>query len=234
VEKLDHKKQLKHLYLPSVKEVCLVDVPEMKFVTLEGQIEPDAMPGTSAGFARAIGALYGFAYTLKFMSKLREEDPIDYTVMALEGLWTTPAGGSDYADAAGWMWTLMIMQPDHIDQEMFGRAQAQLKEKREKEARKSAKKGNTPPAGDAEELEASVACLDRVRLESFHEGLSVQVMHVGPYADESRTLARMSAFVEQNGYAFHGQHHEIYLGDPRAAKPENLKTVLRHPVHPAA
>jgi hypothetical protein len=234
MEKLDLKKQLKHLYLPSAKEVSLVDVPEMKFISLEGQIEPGAMPGTSPGFARAIGALYGFAYTLKFMSKLRAEDPIDYTVMALEGLWTTPAGGSDYADAAGWMWTLMIMQPDHIDQEMFGRALAQLKEKREKEDRKAAKKGDTPSAGDAEDFEASIASLDRVRLESFHEGLCAQVMHIGPYADESHTLARMGVFVEQNGYAFHGQHHEIYLGDARAAKPENLKTVLRHPVHPAA
>lgn len=101
MEKLDLKKQLKHLYLSSAKEVSLVDVPNMKFISLEGQIEPGAMPGTSPGFARAIGALYGFAYTLKFMSKLRAEDPIDYTVMALEGLWTTPAGGADYAEAAG-------------------------------------------------------------------------------------------------------------------------------------
>ncbi len=27
-------------------------------------------------------------------------------------------------------------------------------------------------------------------------------------------------------------HHEIYLGDPRRGKPENLKTVIRHPVRP--
>ena len=125
MERLDLKKQLKHLYLPSAKEVSLVDVPEMKFISLEGQIEPGAMPGTSPGFAQAIGALYGFAYTLKFMSKLRAQDPIDYTVMALEGLWTTPAGGEDYAGQVGWMWTLMMMQPDHIGQEMFDRALAQ-------------------------------------------------------------------------------------------------------------
>jgi hypothetical protein len=29
-----------------------------------------------------------------------------------------------------------------------------------------------------------------------------------------------------------GRHHEIYLGDPRKAAPEKLKTVLRHPVAP--
>ena len=43
MDKLDLKKQLKHLYLPSAKEVSLVDVPEMKFISLEGQIEPNAM-----------------------------------------------------------------------------------------------------------------------------------------------------------------------------------------------
>lgn len=234
MDKLDLKKQLKHLYLPSAKEVSFVDVPAMRFVSLEGQIEPNAMPGTSPGFARAIGALYGFAYTLKFMSRLRAEGPVDYTVMPLEGLWTTPAGGADYANEAGWMWTLMIMQPDHIDQDMFDLALTQLKEKRERDARKAANKGDGPSAGDAEDFEASLACLDWVRLESFHEGLCAQVMHIGPYADEARTLAKMGAVVEQNGYAFHGKHHEIYLGNPRTAKPENLKTVLRHPVHSAA
>ena len=25
-------------------------------------------------------------------------------------------------------------------------------------------------------------------------------------------------------------HHEIYLGDPRRTRPENLKTVIRHPI----
>ncbi|MCL5736001.1 MAG: GyrI-like domain-containing protein [Actinobacteria bacterium] len=244
MEKLDLRKQLKHLYLPSAKEVSLIDVPEMKFLLVDGQIETGAMPGDSPSFAQAIGAMYGYAYTLKFMSKLRAENPIDYGVMALEGLWTTPVGGQDFEASPGWMWTLMVMQPDHIDDEMFVQARAQLKEKREKEARKAVRKagaggaggaGPTPGAGSsgaAADLKSALAWLDRVRLESFREGLCVQVMHIGPYSDETRTLALMSAFAERNGYAFNGRHHEIYLGDPRTAKPENLKTVLRHPVHP--
>ena len=27
-----------------------------------------------------------------------------------------------------------------------------------------------------------------------------------------------------------GKHHEIYMGDPRKASPEKLKTILRHPI----
>ncbi len=135
--------------------------------------------------------------------------------MALEGLWTTPAGGADYAASDQWLWTLMMMQPDHITGDMYAEAVEQLRAKRAKEG------ADTQP-------------LDRLRLERFDEGLCVQVMHVGPYADEPATLMRMGEFADQNGYQFHGRHHEIYLGDPRTAKPENLKTVLRHQVVPAA
>ena len=89
---LDLRKQWKHLYAPSAKKVELVDVPELKFVMIDGRIEPGEAPGTSPGFEEAMGALYSAAYTLKFMSKLRKEDPIDYPVMALEGLWWVEDG----------------------------------------------------------------------------------------------------------------------------------------------
>jgi len=209
--KLDLKKQLKHLYLPSAKEAVVVNVPEMQFAMVDGQIEPGTMPGDSPAFTAAIGALYGVSYTLKFVSKKRPVDPVDYTVMALEGLWTTPAGGVDYAETDQWLWTLMIMQPDHITGQMFDEAKAQLREKRLKE-------------------EAGVEGIDKLRLERFEEGLCVQCMHIGPYIDEPRTLERMETFAHAQGYVYRGRHHEIYLGDPRTAKPENLKTVLRHAV----
>ncbi|OFW55442.1 MAG: hypothetical protein A2133_00925 [Actinobacteria bacterium RBG_16_64_13] len=212
--KLDLKKQLKHLYHPSAKEVAVVEVPEMQFAMIDGQIEPEVLPGDSPEFAAAIGALFGISYTLKFVSKRRPVDPIDYTVMSLEGLWTTPEGGADYATSQEWLWTLMIMQPDHISEEMFTEALHHLRKKHAKEW------GGTE-------------ALDRLRLERFAEGTCIQTLHIGPYLDEPHTLARMAAFAHANGYVFRGRHHEIYLGDPRTAQPENLKTVLRHPVEKA-
>jgi hypothetical protein len=213
--KLDLKKQYKHLYQPSAKECVLVQVPELQFAMIDGRIEPGLMPGDSPGFATGIGALFGVSYTLKFMSKKRAENPIDYGVMALEGLWTTPGGGADYASSDQWEWTLMMMQPDHITPEMFSDGLGQLRTRYAKDGK-------------------DAAVLDRLRLERFEEGLCVQVMHIGPYADEPATLMRMGEFVGRNGYIFAGRHHEIYLGDPRTAKPENLKTVLRHAVVPIA
>lgn len=208
--RLDPRKQFKHLYQPSAKEVSLVDVPELRFLLIDGEIEPGATPGTSTGFAEAVGALYSLAYTLKFMSKRRSVDPVDYSVMALEGLWTTPAGGADYATSDQWLWTLMIMQPEHITQDMFTRAWEDVRRKKD------------------------LPAIDRVRMEDMREGLCVQVMHVGPYADEPATIERMATFAQEHGYRFQGPHHEIYLGDPRTAKPENLKTVVRHQVVPSA
>ncbi|MFN2168395.1 MAG: GyrI-like domain-containing protein [Anaerolineae bacterium] len=207
--KLDLKKQFKHLYRPPANRVTLVDVPEMQFIMIDGRLERGESPGSSPGFAQAIGALYGVAYTLKFGSKLREVDPIDYTVMALEGLWTTPAGGADYQTSQEWLWTLMIMQPEHITREMFEAALEEVAAKKPSDR------------------------LAEVRFERFHEGLSVQIMHVGPYADEPATVEKMGNFARERGYRLSGPHHEIYLGDPTKARPENLKTVLRHAVLPS-
>jgi hypothetical protein len=206
LEKIDLKKELKHLYAPSARKVTIVDVPRFNFVMLDGAIAPGDTPETSQEFQDAFGALYGASFTLKFMSKLRETNPIDYTVMALEGLWWTDTGEFNFQTVEEWKWTLMMMQPDHITQDMFQEAARQLKEKR-----------NNP-------------AIDRLRFESFQEGLCVQIMHIGPYSEEPRTIEKMKVFARANGYALCGKHHEIYIGDPRRAKPDRLKTVLRHPI----
>ena len=206
MSKIDLRKELNHLYAPSASEASVVDVPEMKFLTVEGRIEPGASPETSTAFQEALTVLYGGSYTLKFMSKLRKDDPIDYTVMALEGLWWSDAGEFDISKPGEWQWTLMMMQPDHITDEMFQEAVDDLRRKK------------NPPA------------LPLLRFSNFQEGLSVQIMHIGPYSDEPPTIEKMHAFAKEKGYRLRGKHHEIYIGDPRRAKPEKLKTVLRHPV----
>lgn len=73
------------------------------------------------------------------------------------------------------------------------------------------------------------ALIDELRFESYHEGLSAQIMHIGPYSAEGPTVEKIHNFIQEKGYQLRGKHHEIYLGDPRRAKPENLKTVIRQP-----
>jgi hypothetical protein len=184
----------------------VVDVPSFQFTMIDGAIEPSQSPSTSPSFQQAMEALYGISYTLKFASKKRSEDPIDYTVMALEGLWWVENGQFDITQPGNWRWTAMIMQPDHISHEMFQDARVQLEKKKPNPA------------------------LELLRLETFHEGPCVQILHIGPYAEEMATIAKMDAFAEAHGYIMHGKHHEIYIGDPRRAAPDKLKTVLRHPI----
>jgi hypothetical protein len=211
MEKLDLKQDLKYLYVPSAKKVELVEVPAMNFLMADGAIEADQSPGTSPRFAEDMQALYGAAYTLKFSVKLRKQDPVDYPVMALEGLWWVEDGTFDIRKPGNWKYTVMIMQPDLVTPGLFAEALAQLRKKR----------GDQP-------------AFARLRLESFHEGLSVQIMHIGPYAAEPVTVEKMQAFMQENGLqdlvGLGGKHHEIYMGDPRRADPAKLKTVLRHPV----
>lgn len=211
MQKLDLRKELKHLYNPSAKKVEVVDVPRFQFLMLDGAIEPGHGPGSSPGFEQAMQAVYGVTYTLKFAAKQRAADPVDYPVMALEGLWWVEGTRFEITNPEGWHYTLLVLQPDFITAEMFAEAREQQRRK----------KGDTP-------------ALARLRLEAFHEGLSIQTLHLGPYATEMETIAKMDAFAQEQGYTLHGKHHEIYLGDPRRSAPEKLRTILRHPVTKAA
>src|SRR5512139_1821415 len=103
--KRDLRKQYKHLYLPSARQVEVVDVPPFKFAMIDGEIEPGLSPGISPAFQEALQALYGISYTLKFLLKKRKEDPIDYGVMALEALWWVEAGEFDITRPDNWRWT---------------------------------------------------------------------------------------------------------------------------------
>lgn len=215
---LDLRKQYKHLYQPSAKAPVVVDVPEFSFVMIDGRIEKGKSPGESPAFQEAMTALYGAAYTLKFMSKLRGKNAINFPVMALEAIWWVEDGQFDIRKPDNWSWRAMIMQPDHITLAMFVEALEQLRRKK-------------PGPG-----------IEKLRLERFREGLCVQIMHVGPYATEPATIERLRAFAAEQGFAERHDrgmqngcqqvfdHHEIYLGDPRRSAPEKLKTVLRHPL----
>ncbi|MBU0510161.1 MAG: GyrI-like domain-containing protein [Chloroflexi bacterium] len=199
--KVDFKKTLKHLYNPP-KKFETVDVPEIQFVMVDGHGDPN----TAQEYKNAVESLYAVAYKIKFLSKKDLEK--DYTVPPLEGLWWAEDMETYLTrEKSAWDWTMMIMTPDWITAEFFDNAVAQVR------------KAKNP------------AALDKVRLEHYHEGLSVQIMHIGSYDDEGPVLAKMhSEFIPNNGFVENGKHHEIYLSDPRRVAPEKMKTVLRQPV----
>ncbi len=202
MKRVDLKKDLKHLYNPSPKEVAVVDVPEMNFLMVDGA----GNPNTAQEYKDAVEALYSVSYALKFMIK-KGETAIDYGVMPLEGLWWADDMTQFSVENKDiWKWTSMIMQLKHATEDLFNKAIEQVKKKK------------------------SLPALPKMRLESFHEGLAAQIMHLGPYSAEGPTVERLHNFIRDNGYELSGKHHEIYLTDPQRSAPEKMKTVIRQPV----
>jgi hypothetical protein len=202
VSKIDFKRTLKTLYGPSSRSFSIVDVPPMQFLMIDGHGDPN----TASAYQEAVEALYAVAYGVKFVSK-RELDR-DYVVPPLEGLWWAEDIQAFISrDKGSWDWTMMIMQPEWVTEAMVEAATAR--------------------AGESKDLPA----LGKLRLQTYHEGLSVQILHLGSYDDEAPTIARMHfEFMPAQGLMPAGKHHEIYLSDPRRVAPEKLKTVLRQPV----
>ncbi len=166
-------------------------------------VDGDGEPGGES-FQQAFGVLYPLAYTIKFRCKKLLKK--DFTVMAPEGLWWMKGGEIDMTKPKKWLWTLMVVLPDFVTPKVFSEAVEEVRRKK------------NPPG------------LDKARLETFDEGLCVQIMHVGPYATEPKSIAKMDAYAKAHGYKTVGKHHEIYFGDPRRTVPTKLKTILRHPV----
>lgn len=209
MQKTDFKKADRALYAGKVGRFDLIEVPQLNFLMIDGAGDPN----TSPAYGRAVAALYGLSYGLKFHGKPRG---VDHVVGPLEGLWWADDMDSFAAgDKGSWKWTMMIRQPDWV-------CAADLAGVLEAVVVKTAKKKDAP---------TDEAALRAVRLERFEEGLVVQVLHVGPYDDEGPVLGEMhKRFIPDNGLVVRGLHHEIYLGDPRKVAPETLKTILRQPV----
>ena len=199
--KTDYKKTLKDFYTPG-KNPVIIDVPEMNFLMIDGK----GNPNNSEEFQNAVEALYAVSYKIKFLIK-EDDAEKDYVVMPLEGLWWADdmtkfsAGKKDE-----WFWTVMIMQPPVVTEEVYREAYGI-----------TAKKKNPPS-------------LPLLRYEKYFEGSSVQLMHTGPFSEEAPNIERMHKFADENGYSLRGKHHEIYLSDFRKVDPAKMKTVLRQPL----
>lgn len=204
----DYKKEYKEFYLPPRKPQ-IVEVPEMNFLAVRGMGDPNEEEGD---YKAAIGLLYSIAYTIKMskMSKHRIEGYFDYVVPPLEGFWWQDGvQGVDYTRKDQFQWISLIRLPEFVTREEFDWAIQEASVKKQMD-------------------------FSKVEFFTYHEGLCVQCMHIGPYDNEPVTVREMERYAKEQGYEldFSDQryHHEIYLSDVRKCKPENLKTVIRQPI----
>ena len=204
----DYKKEYKEFYLPP-KKPGIVDVPEMHFIAVRGKGDPNQECGE---YKEAMSLLYGIAFTIK-MSKMgdhRIEGYFDYVVPPLEGFWWQDGvRGIDYSRKEAFQWISLIRLPDFVTKQEFDWAMAEATRKKKTD-------------------------FSKVEYLTYHEGLCVQCMHIGPYDNEPATIQAMSEFAAKEGYEIDisdsRYHHEIYLSDTRKVSPEKLKTVIRHPI----
>jgi hypothetical protein len=214
MNKTDFTKVYKDLYAPKT-EPTQIEVPRMQFIMVEGHGNPN---DTEGEYQQAVELLYALSYTIKMNCiDFSEASAFDYVVPPLEGhWWLEDEKDMDFSQKDLYCWISMIRQPDFITQEHFEKAKQLLAKKKPK-------------------LDPTKA-----RLDTYTEGLCIHCMHIGPYYSEPATIAKMDAYMlnihKENAIgslSVEGKmkrHHEIYLGDPRKSKPENRKTIIRHPI----
>lgn len=208
----DYKKEYKEFYMPRSKPE-IVDVPAMNFLAVRGKGDPNVEGGA---YKTAIGLLYSIAFTIK-MSKMgdhRIEGYFDYVVPPLEGLWWQDGRTElDHTHKDEYQWISLIRLPDFVTRADFDWAIAEATRKKKTD-------------------------FSKVEYLTYQEGLCVQCMHIGSYDEEMETISKMDAYIKENGYETDLTdarfHHEIYLSDARKVPPERRRTVLRHPIKPAA
>lgn len=204
----DFKKEYKEFYMAKNKPQ-IVDVPRANYIAVQGKGNPNEENGE---YQKAISVLYAVAYTLKMSYKTdyRIDGFFEYVVPPLEGFWwQNNMDGINYSDKSSFNWISVIRLPDFVTEKDF------------KWAAETAEKKKKLDCSSAEFL-------------TVDEGLCVQIMHIGAFDDEPKTVAIMDKFLEDNGYENDMNdkrlHHEIYMFDARKVSPEKWKTIIRHPI----
>ncbi|MCH5269590.1 MAG: GyrI-like domain-containing protein [Lachnospiraceae bacterium] len=204
----DFKKQYKEFYMPKNKPE-IVKIPPMNYVAVRGKGNPNVVGGD---YQQAISILYAVAYTLKMSYKTdyKIEGFFEYVVPPLEGFWWQDnIKGIDYTNKDAFNWISVIRLPDFISERDFAWAV------------QTATKKKKIDCSSAEFL-------------TIDEGLCVQIMHLGSFDSEPKTVALLENYLKEQGFVndLNEQrlHHEIYMSDARKVAPEKWKTVIRHPI----
>ena len=204
----DFKKEYKEFYLPKQKPE-IVTIPAMNYIAVRGQGNPNEKDGA---YQQAISVLYAVAYTLKmsYKSTYKIKGFFQYVVPPLEGFWWQDnEEGIDYGKKETFCWISVIRLPDFVAEEDF--------------------KWAVQEASHKKKIDCSSA-----EFLTIDEGECVQIMHIGVFEEEPKTVAVMDEYLLEKGYESDitnkRMHHEIYLSDARKVSPEKWKTVIRHPI----
>ena len=188
----DYKKEYREFYLPKERPE-IVTVPPMNYIAVRGKGDPNIEDGE---YQAAMGMLYGVAFTIKMSKKGSHciEGYFDYVVPPLEGFWWQEGiDGVDFAHKDEFNWISVIRLPDFVTKEDFHWAVEEAAKKKKRDFSK------------AEFL-------------TVDEGLCVQMMHIGPFDDEPRSVALMDRYIAENGYENAAAPRDIPVGCPEGTE----------------
>ena len=164
-------------------------------------VEERRLPGAET-IGPMFSALYPVAYSMKFA--IKKARGVNYPVMPPEAIYRV----ADFDPrVTEWRWQAAVAVPDIV-------TAADLR------AAIAAVRGKHP----------DLPLLDRVKLVKLPAGTQARILHVGPYDAEQETIARLQAFVQEQGYRLGSRHIEVYLNDPARVPPEKIRTVIRYPL----
>lgn len=182
----------------------IITVPPIAYAAVRGEGDPNEEGGA---YKSALGVLYGILYAIKMSKRGGNviDGYFDFVVPPLEGFWVNNAS----LDKEQFQWISVLRLPDFVTDEVFLWAKAEASRKKK--------------------IDCSAA-----EILTVNEGLCVQCMHIGSYDNEPQTVAKMDAFLAENGFANdineNRLHHEIYISDPNKCTEEKRKTIIRHPI----
>ncbi|WP_235888800.1 GyrI-like domain-containing protein [Ruoffia tabacinasalis] len=187
----------------------IIDIPKMKFIAIDGMGDPNELDGE---YQAAVKQIYSLAYTIRMSERngYTIDDFFVFVVPPLEGYWWQDGvHGVDSSRKEDFQWVMKLRMPEYVTPQVFEWAQNEVLNK---------KKINTA----------------NVYLTTITEGLTVQILHIGPYDDEVHSVSKMHDYINQEGYQLDisdiKHHHEIYLSVTRKTDSDKLKTILRHPI----
>ena len=202
VQPADLKKRFVELYESATTEPAFLNVPPMNFLMIDGQGDPKGLQEYHDAVETLISVSYATMYLLK-----REKQIKDYGIPPVESMWVLDKNSDfDGMDNKEWRWTAMIMQPDHVTHDDI--------------------------LHSVEVLMETNKTLDysKMRFEQFEEGMTVQMLHYGPYRKQRASVEKMDAFATEHGCEMLMRHHEIYMTDPLGTDLRKIQTIVRHPV----
>src|SRR5574344_199962 len=184
----------------------IVEIPKSKYFCIKGKGNPN-----KPDFSERISVLYTMSYAVRMMPKngFTPQGYFEYTVYPIEGLWDLEEEGrnSEKLLKDELIYTLMIKQPDFVDDDIFNKALEISKKKKPNKL------------------------LEEIYLDSMEDGLSVQIMHIGSYDNEPISFDLMKKFIKSNSLEIKSLiHREIYISDARKVTPDKLKKILRYRV----